>query len=94
MSEKQQPRRLETIVTRLQMHAPSHAFVPPPANLKMSLMRAEKPTPHFYRYLYTAVGDAWHWVDRKYLSDEELAAIVQRDCVSVFVAYRAGVPAR
>ncbi len=92
-TEKPKQRSLETIVTYLEMHAPSHAFVPAPSNLKLTLMRAEKPTAHFYRYLYNAVGDAYHWVDRKNLGDEELLKIIHDDSVSIFVAYSAGVPA-
>ncbi|HHN73214.1 MAG TPA: hypothetical protein ENK13_03905, partial [Thermopetrobacter sp.] len=42
-------RRLATVVTYLEMRGPSHAFVPPPANLRMTLMKAEKPTVHYYR---------------------------------------------
>ncbi len=86
-------RTLRTVVTYLKMASPPHVFVPPPSGLRMALMKAEKPTTHFYRYLYNAVGDAYHWVDRKRLSDEELAAIITSDAVSVFVAYAEGVPA-
>jgi ribosomal protein S18 acetylase RimI-like enzyme len=85
--------RLETVVTFLEMRRPAHVFVPPPASLRMTLMRAEKPTVHFYRYLYDTIGESHFWVDRKRLSDEELAAIIQRETVSVFVAYAHGVPA-
>ena len=86
-------REISTIVTYLEMRAPSHAFVPPPANLKMTLMRSEKPTVHYYRYLYNAVGDHHHWVDRRHLSDEELIEIIHSDRVSIFTAFSAGVPA-
>jgi len=86
-------RKVETIVTCLQMHAPSHHFVPPPANLGLSLMKAEKPTPHYYRYLYNAVGDNYHWVDRRHLDDDKLTALIHSDSVDIFAAYSKGVPA-
>ncbi len=86
-------REIPTVVTYLEMRKPSHAFVPPPSNLRMTLMRAERPTVHFYRYLYDTIGARYHWVDRRRLSDAALAEIIQAETVSVFVAYAHGVPA-
>ncbi len=84
---------IETVVTYLEMTAPpSHAEVPPRLG-KLALLRAEQPTVSFYRYLYDAVGGAWSWVDRKRLSDDELAAIIQHPEVEIYVLYLAGVPA-
>ncbi len=86
-------RALKTVVTYLEMRKASHAFVPPPANLRMTLMRAERPTVHFYRYLYDTIGERYHWVDRRRLSDAALKEIIQAETVSIFVAYAHGVPA-
>ncbi len=90
---KRGQKELRTVVTFLEMRQPSHLFVAPPASLRMTLMRAEKPTTHFYRYLYGAVGDSYHWVDRKALDDEALRKIITGENVSIFVAYASGVPA-
>ena len=85
--------KIETIVTYLEMTAaPRHAEVPAPLR-KLALLRAQKPTVSFYRYLYDAVGRPWTWVDRKRLSDDELAAIIQDDHVEIYVLYVGGVPA-
>ncbi len=84
---------IETVVTYLEMREPpSHPEVPTPAR-KLALLRAEKPSVSFYRYLYDAVGRPWTWVDRKRLSDEELAAIIEDEKVEIYVLYVAGVPA-
>ena len=83
---------LQTTVTFLEMTAEPMLQVPPPSRLKLMLMRAEKPSPGFYRYLYDAVGHSLHWVDRKRLSDAELAAIIQDGKVEVWVSYANGQP--
>ena len=74
------------------MTADPHHFVPPPANLKLTLLKAEKPPVHYYRYLYDMVGRPFHWIDRNALSDEELAAVIHADNVDIYVLYISGVP--
>lgn len=84
---------IETIVTFLEMtRPPGHPEVPAPLK-KLALLRASRPPVSFYRYLYDAVGRPWTWVDRKRLSDEELATIIHDEEVEVYVLYVAGVPA-
>lgn len=86
-------RKLETTVTYLEMLAEPHQHFPTPANLKLMLTRAENPGVGFYRYLYDAVGAHYQWVDRKRLSDADLAAIIGNPNVEVWVLYVAGQPA-
>jgi GNAT superfamily N-acetyltransferase len=57
------------------------------------LMRAEKPSPLFYRFLYEAVGSKYVWVDRKKLSDQELTEAIQAEGIELWVLYVAGCPA-
>jgi GNAT superfamily N-acetyltransferase len=57
------------------------------------VVRAELPTVSFYRYLYDQVGGPWLWYERKLMSDERLAAIVQDPAVEVQVLHVGGVPA-
>ena len=84
---------VEAIVTFLEMHAkPAQAKVPPQL-AKTALVRAEGISVPFYRYLYDAVGRPWTWVERKRMSDDELAAIVADPKVEVMVCWIAGVPA-
>lgn len=60
---------------------------------KIAIMRAENPPTPFYRYLYRMVGDAHHWVSRRRLGEDELAAIIGDPKVSIFILYVGGVPA-
>lgn len=59
---------------------------------KLALLRAENPPVHFYRYLFDRVGGPWRWVSRRYMGDEELAAIIQDREVYLYVLYLDGVP--
>jgi GNAT superfamily N-acetyltransferase len=86
-------REVSTVVTYLEMTAEPSLHYPPPANVKLMLMRAERPSVAFYRFLYAAVGNEYTWVDRKRLSDAELAEIIQAGGVEVWVLYVAGCPA-
>lgn len=86
-------RTIDTIVTYLELRQPARVHAPPPSRHKMALMLAQRPTVHFYRYLYDTVGKGYHWVDRKKLSDEELGKAIWADGVDVFVAYVDGTPA-
>jgi hypothetical protein len=58
---------------------------PPPLVPKLALLKLEKPTTGFYRYLYEAVGQAWHWVDRHRLSDVALGQIICDPKVEIWV---------
>ena len=84
---------IETTITYLEMKAEPRLHVPPPSSVKMMLMRAEKPSLGFYRYLYGAVGRDFHWLDRSTLTDQELATILDDPRVEVWVLYVAGQPA-
>lgn len=86
-------RQLDVTITYLRQTArPAYAPQPRP-NRKLSIIRAEKPPVHFYRYLYDLVGGPWHWVSRKKLGDNELAEIIQNPAVALYVLYVDGVPA-
>jgi GNAT superfamily N-acetyltransferase len=87
------PRELETVVTYLEMKEPPRVRVDPPANLKLMLVKVDKPPVHFYRYLYQAVGGHLFWVDRKHLADTELARLIHAKGVEIFVLYAGGSPA-
>jgi GNAT superfamily N-acetyltransferase len=56
-------------------------------------MRAERPMPAFYRFLYGEVGRQWRWVDRLALDDAALSAIVQDPSIEVHVLWADGQPA-
>ncbi|WNJ98445.1 GNAT family N-acetyltransferase [Thalassospiraceae bacterium LMO-JJ14] len=87
------PAELETVITYLEMTSPPSAPPPPPPLGQLALMRAEKLTVAFYRFLYNTVGADHMWWERRMISDAELAAAVLADNVDVFVLYAGGVPA-
>jgi len=82
-----------TVVTHLEMTKPPRAISTPRPSGKYALLRAEKPPVHFYRYLYDVIGRRYVWVNRKRLSDAELAEIIQHDDVEIYVLYLNGTPA-
>ena len=87
------PGQLDDTITYLEMPAkPRRPPLPVPQG-KLALMRAERCTPSFYRYLYNTVGERWLWYVRRMWSDERLAACLARPEVEVSVLYVGGVPA-
>ena len=80
-------------VTYLEMTSPDQRRAPPDWAEPATIVRAERPTISFYRYLYNTVGADWDWYERRRLSDEALAAIVHDHAVEVFVLHVRGVPA-
>ena len=49
--------------------------------------------PSFWRYLYTEVGRAYHWVDRLPWTDDEIRAYLADPAVSLWLMTVAGAPA-
>ena len=86
-------RTVPVTVTYLEMRSPDQRSPAPGVMEPTAILRAERPTISFYRYLYDTVGADWNWFTRRRLSDEELAAIVHDDRVEVFVLHVRGVPA-
>src|SRR5260370_28512031 len=60
---------------------------------KLALMRAERCTVSFYRYLYDVVGEPWLWYERRLWSDARVAELLARPDVEVYVLYAWGTPA-
>lgn len=60
---------------------------------RLMLLKARRIPVHFYRYLYDTVGREHVWVERRRMSDDTLAAIVQDERVEIFVLYCDGAPA-
>ena len=86
------PGKLKSRITYMEMTQPP-ASPPPPAAVKLTPLRAERPSLAFYRFLYETVGEPWLWWERRCLADEDLAAIVHDPMVEVYVLYMGGVPA-
>jgi GNAT superfamily N-acetyltransferase len=85
-------RTLETTVTYLSLDKRPAHLPPMPSSPRLSLMRAEQIPLHFYRYLYSAVGGSWLWVERLELPDAALGEKVHRTGIEIFVLYANGSP--
>jgi GNAT superfamily N-acetyltransferase len=84
--------RVAVEVTFLRMARPP-AEPGPPLPQSSELVRLDRPTVPFYRYLYETVGDRYVWWLRRTASDAELAVILGHRAVSVHVLYMHGEPA-
>jgi len=85
--------KIEVVVTYLEMsERPTRAPAPHPPG-KIALMRLERPTVSFYRYLYNTVGEAWLWYERRRLDDDALRRIIHDPAVEIYVLYVQGMPA-
>ena len=70
------------------------AMPPPPAPRgRHAILKAERPAPHFYRYLYDTIGEPYLWVDRRKLAAEKLAEIIQHPLNALYILYTEGSPA-
>lgn len=84
---------LDDTITYLEMLAkPAARPVPAPFD-KLALMRAERCTVSFYRYIYDTVGEPWLWFERRLFDDAALAGLIGRPTIEIFVLYVGGVPA-
>jgi GNAT superfamily N-acetyltransferase len=89
-----EPATLDIVITYLEMlKPPTRPTVPAPPVGKITLLRAERPTVSYYRYLYNTVGEPWLWWERRMLSDAELERILHDPLVEIYVLYVDGVPA-
>jgi GNAT superfamily N-acetyltransferase len=87
------PKPLKTIVTFLQMFSRPERTVRAPLNTRLMLLQAVKPPVAFYRYLYESVGKPWIWVNRRRMTDEDLADAILAKGIRIYVLYVDGCPA-
>lgn len=70
--------------TYLEMFAPpARARIAAPEGADVE--RAAAPTVEQYRALYDGVGRDWRWIDRRILSDAQLAAIITHPRVEIYL---------
>lgn len=77
----------------LEMTDPSDLRPASPPGEPVPIVRAELPSPELNRFLYTAVGGAWHWTDRLSWDWSRWYDWLSRPAVETWVAYRHGTPA-
>ncbi|HJO82281.1 MAG: GNAT family N-acetyltransferase [SAR202 cluster bacterium] len=59
----------------------------------LEFRQAEIPSPELNRYMYTAVGGDWYWIDRLGWGYDEWFGWVSRPEVETWIAYVKGTPA-
>lgn len=84
---------LQTTVTFLQMYDRPARHVAAPLKPRTSIQRIEDCSVGFYRYLYEAVGKPWVWVNRRRMSDADLATAIGQKGIDIYVLYARGEPA-
>lgn len=91
-SPKMPLERYDVVIHYLEQTAPkSLPPVPSPAR-KLAIMRAEKPSTRFYRFLFDGVGEPHRWISRRYLTDDQLKAHIHDDESYIYVLYAEGCP--
>ena len=84
---------LDVVITHLEMlGAPKRPTVPAPPG-RLALLKLEKPTIEFYRYLYDSVGEQWFWWERRQLSADKLHDVITQPTLDIYVLYVGGEPA-
>jgi GNAT superfamily N-acetyltransferase len=83
----------KAVRTYLEMQSPSalrRAREPGP---DVRIDRVDGCPPSFWRYLYTAVGRRYHWVDRLPWTDEQIRAYLDDPAVALWLMTVRGAPA-
>ena len=87
------PADLDVVTTYMEMtERPTRPTVPCPPG-QYAVLRLERPSVTFYRYLYSQVGERWMWSDRRKMSDETLDAAINAEGIEIYVLYAGGEPA-
>jgi ribosomal protein S18 acetylase RimI-like enzyme len=61
--------------------------------MPFQLIRAEIPCPELNRFLYTTIGERWHWTDRLPWTRAQWQAYLNRPELETWIAYVRGTPA-
>lgn len=83
---------VDVTVSYLEMLDRPRRTVPPPRD-GLCVLHVRSPSVAYYRFLYDSVGGDYHWLSRRKLSDEELAAILGDSQNEVHVLHVDGAPA-
>lgn len=82
--------RLQTIVTHLAMEPPFRQIGAVDWPSDVSFAKVEAIPIESYRALYDAVGRKWHWVNRRNLTDKQLAGLIHHKATEIYVLSRGG----
>lgn len=83
--------RLQVTTTYLEMHGAEQII--PAAATELTVIEAVQPCPEFQRFLYTAVGGDWYWLDRLRWTYQQWSDYLNQAGVRIWVGYVQGIPA-
>lgn len=86
-------RRVEVTTWFLEQGDPGELRAAREPDVPVDIVRAELPSPELSRFLYTAVGGDWYWIDRLFWTRAEWAAWLERSGVETWIAHVRGTPA-
>ncbi len=84
-------RTTPVVVTYLQMLSPDQLHAAPTTQIE--LRQAEVACPELNRFLYTAVGGEWNWIDRLKWDYDQWQDYLDRAELTTWIAYQLGTPA-
>ena len=84
---------MHTRVTTWHLEMTGPAELQPARVDSLDVRRAEIPSPELSRYLYTAVGGDWYWIDRLEWTYEQWISYLDRPELETWVGYVQGTPA-
>jgi len=76
----------------LEMNSPDE-LRPASGGAKLEVRRAEAPCPELNRFMYSAVGGEWQWVDRLRWSERQWLEYLDRPELETWLGYVKGTPA-
>jgi len=85
--------KVPVVTHHLEMSEPEALQPGRPAAAGFEIRRARVPCPELNRFLYTAVGGGWYWVDRLAWTYDQWMRWLDRPEVETWVAYADDTPA-
>jgi GNAT superfamily N-acetyltransferase len=85
--------QVEVTTWSLELTSPDQVVPAPRPELDLTLVQARFPSPELSRFLYTAVGGDWYWIDRLVWTHEQWLEWQGRPGVETWIAYIEGTPA-
>jgi GNAT superfamily N-acetyltransferase len=86
-------RDVEVTTWSLEMLSPADHRPPSRSLVDLDLRQAREPCPELNRFLYTAVGAGWYWVDRLPWTYADWLRYLDRPELETWVAHVSGTPA-
>ena len=75
-NRKSKEETLEITITYLELRHRSRNDLSHTHQENITVLKADRPTLSYYRYLYNHIGERWLWYERRFLDDESLLAII------------------